>query len=300
MRPGELQRSSPGRRSRSRRDSRAASSGLGTIFASSLAVWALAANICSAQGIVTLAPALTELVYAAGAGHKLVAVSAWSNYPAEATRLPVIADHAAVNREALLALKPDVVLAWKTGTSARMLEAVRSLGISVRLIDGQRIDDVPRLLREIGQVAGTLESAEKAASAYESRLANIRKQYATLRPVPALIEIWHSPLMTVTGTHYMSDALVACGGRNVLADLPGITPEVSMERIVEIDPEAIVGAGSADGAAKFKENWKRLASLKAVKRDALIWLDPDTFQRQTPRLLDGVQMLCTALSRLRD
>jgi iron complex transport system substrate-binding protein len=268
-------------------------------FAVGLALLAFSASFCHAQRIVTLAPALTELVYAAGAGSKLVAVSAWSNYPSEAMKLPVVADHAAVNREALLALKPDVVLAWKTGTPERMMESVRSLGISVRLIDGQRIDDVPRLLREIGQVAGTRESAEKSAKAYELRLANIRKQHAALRPVSALIEIWHTPFMSVSGAHYMSDALVACGGRNVLADTPGITPEVSIERIVEIDPEAIVGAGSADGAARFKENWKRLASLKAVQRDALIWLDPDTFQRQTPRLLDGVEQLCKELAQIR-
>lgn len=269
------------------------------LFAVCLALLALAAGACQAQRIVTLAPALTELVYAAGAGSKLVAVSAWSNYPPEVTKLPVVADHAAVNREALVALKPDVVLAWKTGTPERMMASVRSLGITVRLVDGQRIDDVPRLLREIGQIAGTVDAAEKTAQAYETRLANIRKLYAALRPIPALIEVWHAPFMSVSGAHYMSDALVACGGRNVLADLPGITPEVSMERVVEIDPEAIVGAGSADGAARFRDNWKRFASLKAVKRDALIWLDPDTFQRQTPRLLDGVQQLCDQLSRVR-
>lgn len=269
------------------------------IFAVLLALLSLAAKISSAQRIVTLAPALTELVYAAGAGDKLVAVSAWSNYPPEATKLPVVADHAAVNREALLALKPDVVLAWKTGTPERMMESVRSLGIPVRLMGGQRIDDVPRLLREIGQVSSTAGPAERAAKAYEIRLANIRKRYAALRPVLSLIEVWHSPFMSVSGAHYMSDALVACGGRNVLAELPGITPEVSMERIVEIDPEAIIGAGSADAAIKLRENWKRFASLKAVKRDALIWLVPDTFQRQTPRLLDGVEKLCVALERVR-
>lgn len=267
--------------------------------AAALAILVLSASECGAQRIVTLAPALTELVYAAGAGHKLVAVSAWSNHPVEATRLPVVADHAAVNREALLALKPDLVLAWKTGTPERMTESVRALGISVRLIDGQRIDDVPRLLREIGKLGGSSDIAEQAATGYEIRLANIRKRYAGLRPVPTLIEIWHAPFMSVSGAHFMSDALVACGGRNVLADLPGITPEVSLERIVAIDPEAIIGAGSADGEVRFRENWKRFTSLKAVKRDALVWLDPDTFQRPTARLLDGVEQLCAAMARVR-
>lgn len=269
------------------------------LFAVGLALLGLHAGLCAAQRIVTLAPALTELVYAAGAGNQLVGVSAWSNYPPAATRLPVVSDHAAVNREALLALKPDVVLAWKTGTPERMMESVRSLGVAVRLIDGQRIDDVPRLLREIGQVAGTSESAEKVAKAYETRLANIRRQYAGERPVRAVIEIWHAPFMSVSGAHYMSDALVACGGRNVLSELPGITPEVSLERIVDIDPEAIVGAGSADNVTRFKDNWKRFASLKAVRRDNLIWLDPDTIQRQTPRLLEGVEQLCRQLARSR-
>lgn len=268
-------------------------------WALGLLLVAFAAGTGHAQRIVTLAPALTELVYAAGAGNKLVAVSAWSNYPPEATKLPVVADHAAVNREALLALKPDVVLAWRTGTPERMMAAVRSLGIPVRLIDGQRIDDVPRLLREIGQIAGTRDAAEQVAKAYEARLANIRGQYAALAPVPALIEIWHAPFMSVSGSHYMSDALLACGGRNVLAELPGITPEVSLERILEIDPAAIVGAGSADSPARFRDNWRRFGSLKAVRQAALIWLEPDTIQRQTPRLLDGVEALCRQLAGVR-
>lgn len=263
-----------------------------------MAHWGFAAP-AHAQRVVTMAPFLTELVYAAGAGDKLVGVAAHSDFPPPAKSLPVVADAGGSNREALLALRPDVVLAWRTGTPLAAIASLRQAGVNVIVMDGARIDDVPKLLRHIGVLAGTQTQAERSASAFEAALQSLRATYASRRQVPAMFEIWHAPLMTISGNHFMTDALQVCGGENIFNDLAAIAPEVSLESVIAKDPQAIIGAGSALDEATFRTNWSRFGSLRAVKNGALIYLNPDTIQRQTPRLLEGVKALCEKLDAVR-
>lgn len=253
----------------------------------------------AATRIVSLAPALTELVYAAGAGAQLVGVSAHSDFPAAARKLPIVADASTINREALAALAPDLILAWKTGTSQQLIESLQAAALPVRVMDGSRLDDIPRLLLEIGELAETQRQAEAAAASFSLELANIRKQHAASRVVPAMLEIWHAPLVTIAAPHFMSDALAACGARNVFADLGSIAPQISLESVVAADPEAIVGAGSAQGEAAFRANWSRFGTLRAVRQRALLYLEPDTIQRQTPRILQGIRKLCIGIEGVR-
>jgi iron complex transport system substrate-binding protein len=259
----------------------------------------LAAPYAQAQRIATMAPFLTELAFAAGAGDKVVGVAAHSNYPAQAKSLPIVADAAGANRESLLRVKPDIVLAWRTGTPLHAIDSLKIAGIPVTVMDGARIDDVPKLLRQIGVLAGTVPQAEEAAKAFEKELAALRESHATRKTVTAMFEIWHAPLMTIAGNHYMTDALEACGGRNVFADVAGIAPEISYESVIAKDPEAIVGAGSALDEAVFHKNWSRFGSLQAVKRGSLIYLNPDIIQQQTPRLIEGVKAICKGLEKVR-
>jgi len=261
-------------------------------------LWLLASP-AEAQRVVTMAPFLTELVFASGAGDKLVGVAAHSDYPAQARKLPVVADATGANRETLLALRPDVVLAWRTGTPAGAIESLRQAGINVVVMDGARIDDVPKLLRQVGVLTDTRARSEQSAAAFESALKKLRGIYAAKPRVRAMFEIWHAPLMTISGNHFMTDALEVCGGSNVFNDLASIAPEVSLESVIAKDPQAIIGAGSALDEKTFRANWSRFESLRAVKAGALIYLNPDTIQRQTPRLLDGVKALCEGLETVR-
>ena len=259
----------------------------------------LLASPVQAQRVVTMAPFLTELVFASGAGDKLVGVAAHSDYPAQAKTLPVVADATGSNREALLALRPDVVLAWRTGTPAGVIESLRQAGINVVVMDGARIDDVPKLLRQIGVLTSMQTRSEQSAIAFETGLKKLRGTYSAKPRVQAMFEIWHAPLMTISGNHFMTDALEACGGSNVFNDLATIAPEVSLESVIAKDPQAIIGAGSALDEKAFRANWSRFGSLRAVKTGALIYLNPDTIQRQTPRLLEGVKALCEGLEAVR-
>jgi iron complex transport system substrate-binding protein len=252
-----------------------------------------------AARIVALAPHVAELVFAAGAGGKLVGVSAYSDYPAAAARIPLIGDFGRVDLERVLRLKPDLVIGWKSGNRAGDMEKLEQLGLPVFATEPRRLADIPRLLREIGMLAGTQGSAEQAAAAFENELAKLEARYRGARPVSVFYEIWHEPLMTLNDEHIIGDAIRLCGGRNIFGALSALTPTVSMENVLAADPEAIVASGSLYNDKRLLEAWKRFPQLRAVARGQLFQIHPDLIQRPTPRILQGVGVMCEQLETVR-
>lgn len=251
-----------------------------------------------ASGIVTLAPHLSELAFVAGAGAKLVGVAEYSDFPAEARRISRIGDAARVDVERLLALKPALVLAWLTGNPAANRESVRRLGIPMHVSEIRTFSDVARVIREIGRMAGTSSVAEAEAARFERDVATLRASRSGRKPVRVFYEIWHEPLLTVSGRHLISEAIGLCGGINVFAEAPLLTPAVSVESVLAARPDVIVGGGSASDATQFEGAWARhgVAALKAIP---VRHLSPDTIQRQTPRVLEGAVALCRILDEVR-
>lgn len=249
------------------------------------------------QRVVALAPHLTELVFAAGGGERMVGVAQGSDYPAVARALPEIGNASGIDLERVLWLQPDLVLAWGGGNRAVDLDHLRRLGLAVVVLEPRRLDDIPRHLRLLGRALGTLPVAEAAAREFEARQASLSRRYGGAAPVDVLFEIWPQPLMTINGAHLISDLLRLCGGRNVFAGLPQLSAAVSLEAVFRIDPQAIViGSGAADAAAR----WQRHRSLAAVKNGHLFLVPPDWVSRQTPRVLDAAAMICADLERVRE
>ncbi len=250
-----------------------------------------------AQRIVTLAPFLTELAFSIGAGNRVVGASAFSDYPPEAKRLPRVASAAGLSLEALAALHPDLVLAWKDSIRPEEAQRIAQLGPAVFVADARTLEDVPRLLAKLGVLAGVDTKAQSAA--YEERLAQLRRAYAGKPPLPVFLEIWNRPLTTISGKHFMNEALAICGARNVFADLPGVAPEVPLEALYARDPAVIVGVGSAPSEKAFRENWQAHRALSAVREGRLVFISPDRLQRPTLRTPAGIAELCRALDRER-
>lgn len=248
----------------------------------------------SAERIVTLAPFLAELVYAAGAGNKLVAVSSYSDYPVEAKNKPVIGDASAIDMERLLALKPDLVIAWTSGGHPAATRQLAEFGMQVFTVNVEHIADIPRLLRSIGVLAGTQAVADDAAEKFDQRLASLRQRYAANPRQNVFFEIWHNPLITVNGRHYISEAMEICGGRNIFSSVATLVPTVGLESIYAANPQVILSSTST-GNADAKKPWLAHRKLRAVEQGNIFALDPDLIQRQTPRLLDGVERICLAL-----
>lgn len=250
-----------------------------------------------AQRIVSLAPSLTELAFSAGAGAKLVGVSAHSDYPAAARSLPVVAAAGSVSFEPLLALRPDLVLAWRDSIRADDVQRLERFGIPVFVTQARRLEDIPRLAAAIGRLAGA--PAEAPVRDFRERLAALRAVHGGKPRLRAFVEIWHRPLTTIAGPHWINEALEICGAENAFADLPGIAPQVSWEEVYARDPALVVGAGSARDAAQFRAHWQERRTLRAVREGRLAFVEGDLIQRPTLRLAEGVARLCSGIDAAR-
>ncbi len=249
-----------------------------------------------AERIVSLAPHLAEIAFAAGAGAKLIGVSSFSRHPAEAQRLPVVASHGRVDIERLIAVHPDLVLAWQSGNSPLQIARLERLGFRVFVTEVRSLADIPRLIRFVGALAGSAELAEGRARQFEKEIEDLRGRYAWEHRVAVFLEIWHRPMLTVNGAHLMSDALRLCRGRNVFADARTLTPVVSREQVLYARPEAIVTGGSGD---EVPQAWRGLELVPAVRKGRIYAIDPDVLYGQGPHVLDGVRILCDRLELAR-
>jgi iron complex transport system substrate-binding protein len=194
-------------------------------------------------------------------------------------------------------LKPDLILAWRDGIRREDIDRASAFGAIVFVVQPRMLDDVPRLLRVVGVLTGLDVNA--AVGDYERKLEGLKRANRNKPVVAAFLEIWNRPLTTISGGHFMSEALEVCRGENVFRDLKGTAPRVSWEELYERNPFAIVGAGSAANAEEFRSNWAIRQMLPAVRDDRLVYLEDDSIQRLTPRTVDGIAQLCAALDRLR-
>ncbi len=248
------------------------------------------------QRIISLTPHLTELLFAVGAGPQLVGVDSASDYPVAARTLPRIGDYSRINFERILSLKPDLVIVWVGGNRAADIHGLNKMGVPVLHTQATRLDDVARLLRLIGQASGHAAAGEAAARDYSGRLGGLQVKATQKPPVSVFYQVWDRPLMTVGGSHWISDALALCGARNVFADLRSASPVVSREAVLRRAPELIV---SGTDAPDLRRQWQRFASLPAVRNRAFVRVDADLLHRPTPRLVEGVAELCKAVAPYR-
>ena len=250
------------------------------------------------QRIVTLAPNLAELVCAAGGCARLVAVSAWSDYPASVKALPQIGDGFSFNYESLLAMRPDLVLAWSGGTPDEVVARLRALHLRVEPVKVEGLDGVADALQRIGGWLGTAAVADAAAQAYRERLAALRARWKNASPVRVAYQIGSSPAYTVNGHSPISAAMALCGGVNVFAGMDTLSGPVGAEAMLAAQPQAVFYGGEENRAA-IEAYWARLPGSTVEQRGTLYPVDADWLARATPRLLDGVQQVCEGLDRAR-
>lgn len=252
-----------------------------------------------AARIVSLAPHLTELLFAAGAGAQVVGAVEYSDYPEAARQLPRIGSHGAFDLERIAALKPDLAVAWGSGNPPAQVAQLRRLNIPVYVDEPQRLEDIPAALVRLGRLAGTAEVAERAARLFAARHEELARTYASRRTVSVFYEIWNRPLMTVGGTHLIDAVMRLCGGRNVFASLTQPAATVEFEAVLQRDPEAIIASGMDTARPEWLDDWRHWPQLSAVRRGNLFFVPPDLLQRHTPRILDGAERFCAALDTAR-
>ncbi|MEQ6918428.1 cobalamin-binding protein [Halomonas aquatica] len=253
-----------------------------------------------AERIVALSPSITELLYAAGAGERLVGTVGFSDYPPAAIELPRVGSHERLDLEALLVLEPDLVVAWISGNPREQLDRLRRLGIPLFLSETRDFEGVADSLERLGRLAGSEASAAATAAAFREDTRALRAQYRAASPVPVFYQVWEQPLMTINGEHWISQALALCGGENVFAEASAGVPRVGIESVLARDPEAILTGGAGSPESPWLESWRDHARMTAVRRDNLFVVDPSLVQRATPRLLEGTRKICEHLEVARD
>jgi iron complex transport system substrate-binding protein len=250
-----------------------------------------------ARRVVTLAPFLTEIAYEVGAGKSLVAVSEHSDWPEAARSLPQVGNAFDFSLERIAALHPDLVLVWKDSVRASDIERMEGFGARVAVIQARTLAEVPRALAAVARLTGG--DAARPVREYEARIGELRARHAASPRLSVLLEIWHQPLTTIDGAHFMNEALEVCGARNAFADLPGVAPVVPWEEIYRRDPDAIVAVSEGVREADFVAMWHERPALRAVKAGRLVFVPPDRLERPSARLAEGVADLCAALDRVR-
>ena len=247
--------------------------------------------------IVALAPHLAELVYAAGAGESLVGVSAYSDYPPEVTKLPLVGDAFVVDQERLALLRPDLLLVWKSGTPAHVVDELRRSGYNVEAIQTRGLDDIAAALIRIGELTGHVEHAQRAAVNFRNGMHSLRERFQHNPAIRVFYQVSTRPLFTVNGDHYISELIDVCGGRNVFAELNELAPAVAVEAVIGRDPEVLMaGSDAGDGALEVWDRWPRIAANRYGNR---FRMPSAEIGRATPRLVDAGGALCAALQTAR-
>jgi iron complex transport system substrate-binding protein len=252
-----------------------------------------------AQRIVALAPHIVENIYSAGAGHLLVGAVDYCDYPLEAKKIPRVGAISAYSLEAIVALKPDLVVVWNSGHGGKTLPKLLDLGINVYASDPKTLEDIAVSIRDYGMLTGNSAHAEATAAEFIARHNALKKQYSHQKTLSVFYQVWNQPLQTLSDEHIISDLIRLCGGTNVFGDAPTIAPLIGLEAVLTRNPDVIIASGMGEARPEWLDDWRKYPTLKAVKNENLYFVPPDIIQRHTVRMLEGAERVCDALEQAR-
>ncbi len=249
----------------------------------------------SGERIISVAPNLTELLFDAGAGGQLVAVSEYSDYPEAARSLPRIGDAFRLDYERIVALAPTLAVIWESGTPPGVRTRLEGLGIRVVGIPTLKLDDIAAGLETLGALAGTEAVARAAAAGFRSRIAALRAEYRDRARIRVFVQIDDAPLYTVGGGHLITEIVDLCGGGNVFADATALALPVDLEAVLVRAPQVILSTDDGDP----DEYWARFDGLPAVATGSVYRAPADLLVRPSPRISEGAAQVCAELDDAR-
>jgi iron complex transport system substrate-binding protein len=249
-----------------------------------------------AQRIVSLAPGATAMLFAAGAGERVVGTSEYSTEPAAADAIPRIGDAQSFDLERILALHPDVVVVWAGGTSPTQLARLQGVGLRIYRHRLTGLDDIPSSLLRLGRLAGTEAAAQPAAAQLRGRIAALRARYRNAAVATVLIQVWNRPIYTVGRGEIMTDVIHACGYRSSYEDLADPGPAVSLESVLARDPQIILALPPDESSGRdWVAAWRAFPSMRAVRSGRVLSWTDQRLSRLGPSIVDAAEDLCRAL-----
>lgn len=240
-----------------------------------------------ARRVVSLIPATTELLFAIGAGDAVVGRTVWCTYPAEALKVPSVGDGMLPNLEAVAARHPDLVVVYLSTQNALAARQLRKLGIASVQVRTDRLEDVPRVGRLLGRLTGHTQGAGAMAHRFADSLAAVTVA-PPRHPVSVFLLVWPDPPMTVGAGSYLTELVQRAGGRNVYADLPASSGQISVESAVARDPDVVLVLGDSMPAFARRPEWQ---SVPAVRQRRFVYARGSMFGQPSPRAPDAIRYL---------
>ncbi len=245
-----------------------------------------------ARRIVSLAPHITESLFAAGAGEYIVGVVSYSDYPSAATKIKQIGSYKKIDIEAVVGLQPDLVVAWGVGNDSLQIEQLKKLGLAVYVDDPRKVQDIADAIENYGRMIDNMRDSIKVAQDFRLRYRKIRKRYSGQTKLRGFYQVWNKPLITINGQHLISDVMRICGVDNMYADMNSLAPRISIESVIEKDPQIIIASGMGEAKPEWLDDWRKWKTIQAVQYDNLFFIPPAIIQRHAPRILDAAEQLC--------
>ncbi len=251
-----------------------------------------------ARRIVSLAPHLTEQLFAIGAGDRIVATTDYADYPPAAKQIPRVARAHSVDLERVAAAKPDLIAVWGSGFPPAIIDSLRRLRVPVFISEPRSLEDIADSIERLGVLTASPRAAQVAAE-LRARVEALRARYAQRAPVRVFYQIWAQPLMTLAGTHVINEAIRLCGGRNVFEGLTAIAPQISVEAVIAADPQIIITADPDARPSGALDMWRRFDNVSAVRNHLLVTLDANKINRDGPRIVDEIAAMCERIDAAR-
>jgi len=252
-----------------------------------------------ARRIVSLAPHTTEMLFAAGAGEWVVGAVKYSDYPQQAKKIPRVGGYKSFDYEAIIALKPDLVIAWQSGNSRAGIDQLKKLGYPVFVTEPRTFSDIPELIESIAVLTDTVKQAELVIRRFNEQLKQLRERYQGVEKLKVFYQVWRQPLMTVNSDHLINKVINLCGGINIFQALGSLAGSVGIESVLQRDPDLIIVNGQGERFKQWGSDWQQWKQLQAVRNHAIFDVNPDTMSRHSPRILQGAEEVCSILESVR-
>jgi len=245
------------------------------------------------QRIVSLAPSITEIIFQLNQAYRLKGVTQYSNYPAQASELPKVGSYIRLDLERILALRPDLCMAIKDGNPKEVVDRLHSMKIPVYVVDPRNLETVIQTIVEIGSLLNANENANILANEMRNRLQRIKASVASAEQRPRVfIQIGISPIISAGSKTFIHDLILMAGGINVAAGYTAY-PHFSREQVLALSPDVMIITSMARQAVfqRVKTQWSRWYDMPAARNQRIFIVDSDVFDRPSPRLLDGLEIL---------
>ena len=252
-----------------------------------------------AKRVISLAPHITEMLFAVGAGKAVVGVVDYSDFPPEAKRIVNVGSSARLDVERIVSLRPDLIVVWPGGTPIATLDKLRQLGFVLFSSEPRHLEQVASDMERLAELVGTGQEGARAAASFRNSMAALAAQYSQRPIITLFYQIWDRPITTVAGEQLLNEVFTLCGGRNAFGQIKNVAPQLDVEAVLAANPQVIATAGAPEHSAAWIKDWRRWTQLQAVQNGNVVAVDADLTQRQGPRLAQGAAQLCETLERAR-